>query len=125
MRRQSKNVRMADKLHRYFMFTYITTTTIPSFPEIQKLYKINYAQVNWTIGAPSIGLAFGPLLWSSLSDIYGRRVIFIVGTTLAFVSTIGTAASKTYASYMIARFFQGLGASPGGTVGMAIVGESV
>lgn len=105
------------------MFTYITTTTIPSFPEIQKLYKINYAQVNWTIGAPSIGLALGPLLWSSLSDIYGRRVIFIVGTTLAFVSTIGTAVSKTYACYMIARFFQGLGASPGGTVGMAIVGE--
>jgi len=103
---------MADKLHRYFMFTYITTTTIPSFPEIQKLYKINYAQVNWTIGAPSIGLALGPLLWSPLSDIYGRR-------------TIGTAVSKTYASYMTARFFQGLGACPGGTVGMAIVGEFV
>jgi MFS family permease len=105
------------------MFTYITTTTIPSFPEIQKLYNINYSQVTWTVGAPSIGLALGPFLWSSLSDIYGRRVIFIAGTTLALLSTIGTAASNTYASYMTARFFQGLGASPGGTVGMAIISE--
>ena len=111
--------------NRYFMFTYITTTTIPSFPELQKLYNINYAEVNWTVAAPSIGLAFGPLLWSSLSDIYGRRVIFIVGTSIAFIATIGTAVSKTYIPYMIARGFQGLGASPGGTVGMAIVNECV
>lgn len=107
------------------MFTYITTTTIPSFPEIQKLYDINYAEVNWTVGAPSIGLAFGPLLWSSLSDIYGRRIVFIAGTTIAFAATIGTAVSKTYIAYMFARFFQGLGASPGGTVGLAIVSEYV
>jgi MFS family permease len=112
-------------LTRYFMFTYITTTTIPSFAQIQKLYNINYSEVNWTVGAPSIGLAFGPLIWSSLSDIYGRRIIFIVGTTIAFFATIGTAISKTYGAYMVARFFQGLGASPGGTVGMAIVNEYV
>lgn len=88
------------------MFTYITTTTtIPSFPELQTFYKINYSEVNWTIGAPSLGLAFGPLLWSSLSDIYGRRVIFILGTTIAFIATIGTAVSKTYGAYVLARIF--------------------
>jgi MFS family permease len=107
------------------MFTYITTTTIPSFPKLQILYNINYSEVNWTVSAPSLGLAFGPLLWSSLSDIYGRRIIFIIGTTIAFFATIGTVASKTYGGYMVARIFQGLGASPGGTVGMAIINEYV
>ena len=107
------------------MFTYITTTTVPSFPQIQKLYGINYTQVNLTVAIPSVGLAFGPLLWSSLADIYGRRVVFIIGTVIAFAATVGSAVSRTYATYMLARGLQGLGASPGGTVGMAIIGEYV
>ncbi len=105
------------------MFTYITTTTVPSFPELQKKYGITYSQVNLTVAIPSIGLALGPLIWSSLSDIYGRRLIFIVGTKIALLATIGTVFSKTYSTYMLSRAFQGFGVSPGGTVGMAIINE--
>ena len=112
-------------ISRYFMFTYITTTTVPSFPEIQQLFNISYSQVNLTVAIPSIGLALGPLFWSSLSDIYGRRVVFIAGTTIAFVATIGTAVTKNYSTYMAARAFQGFGVSPAGTVGMAIISEQV
>ncbi|KAI9810661.1 MAG: hypothetical protein M1827_006120 [Pycnora praestabilis] len=107
----------------YFLFTYITTTTVPSFPEIQTTYDITYSQVNWTVAIPALGLAFGPLFWSSLADIYGRRVIFISGTTIAFVATIGAAKASSYGGYMAARFFQGFGVSPGATVGMAIIGD--
>jgi MFS family permease len=107
------------------MFTYITTTTIPSFPEIQKMYDITYSQVTWTVAAPSLGLSFGPLLWSPLSEIYGRRIVFVTGTMIAFIATVGTAVAKTYPIYMGARFFQGLGVSPGGSVGMAIINEYV
>lgn len=107
------------------MFTYITTTTVPSFPEIQQLFNISYSQVNLTVAIPSIGLALGPLFWSSLSDIYGRRVVFIAGTTIAFAATIGTAITSDYNTYMAARALQGLGVSPAGNVGMAIIGEQV
>jgi len=107
------------------MFTYITTTTVPSFLELQKLYNVTYSEITWTVAVPSLGLCIGPLIWSSLSDIYGRRLIFIVGTTIALAATIGTAVSTSYGTYMIARAFQGLGVSPGGTVGMAIINECV
>jgi MFS family permease len=116
---------MVDEWNRYFMFTYITTTTVPSFPQLQKLYTITYMEVNLTVAIPSFGLSIGPLFWSSLSDIYGRRVVFIVGTALAFVATIATAVSPTYSIYMASRFFQGFGVSPGGVVGMAIINEYV
>ena len=108
---------------RYFLFTYITTTTVPSFPDLQTELGISYSQVNWTVAIPALGLAFGPLFWSSLSDIYGRRVIFILGTIIALVATIGAAASKQFSGYMAARFFQGFGVSPGATVGMAVIGD--
>ena len=55
----------------------------------------------------------------------GRRFVFITGTSMALVATIGTALANSYATYMTARFFQGLGVSPGGTVGMAIICEYV
>lgn len=106
--------------NRYFLFTYITTTTVPSFPEIQSKFAINYAQVNWTVAIPALGLSVGPLFWSSLSEIYGRRIIFIAGTTIALVSTTGLAVADQYDGYMTARFFQGFGVSPASTVGMAV-----
>ncbi|KAI9886331.1 MAG: hypothetical protein M1823_001889 [Watsoniomyces obsoletus] len=107
----------------YFLFTYITTTTVPSFPQLQTQYNITYAQVNWTVAIPALGLAVGPLFWSSLADIYGRRLIFIVGTVIALASTIGAAEVDSYGGYMAARFFQGFGVSPAATVGLAIIND--
>lgn len=107
----------------YFMFTYITTTTVPSFAQLQTDLNITYSQVNWTVAIPALGLAAGPLFWSSLSDIYGRRIIFIIGTIISFAATIGAAKPGNYSGYMAARFFQGFGVSPAATVGMAVVGD--
>ena len=103
------------------MFTYITTTTVPSFADLQAELGISYAQVNWTVAIPALGLSVGPLFWSSLADIYGRRIIFIVGTIIALASTIGAAKANDYGGYMAARFFQGFGVSPAATVGLAVV----
>ena len=105
------------------MFTYITTTTVPSFPQLQTQFGISYSQVNWTVAIPALGLAFGPLFWSSLADIYGRRIIFIAGTLIALAATIGAGGAKDHGGYMAARFFQGFGVSPGATVGMATIGD--
>lgn len=105
------------------MFTYITTTTVPSFAQLQEELGISYSQVNWTVAVPALGLAVGPLFWSSLSDIYGRRIIFIIGTLIAFASTIGAGQPTNYNGYMAARFFQGFGISPGATVGLAVVND--
>lgn len=108
---------------RYFMFTYITTTTVPSFPSLEEHYSLNLDQLNWTVAIPALGLSVGPLIWSSPADIFGRRPIFILGTIIALASTIGAALAPTYGGYMAARFFQGFGVSPAASVGLAIIGD--
>ncbi|KAE8350690.1 major facilitator superfamily domain-containing protein [Aspergillus coremiiformis] len=118
-----KNSILGIVMLKYFLFTYITTTTVPSFSEIETQFNINYAQVNWTVAIPALGLSVGPLFWSSLSDIYGRRIVFIIGTIIALVATAGAAVATTYGGYMAARFFQGFGVSPASTVGMAVVND--
>ncbi|GMF77776.1 unnamed protein product [Aspergillus oryzae] len=89
-----------------------------NWPRVQKHSILGI--VNWTVAIPALGLSVGPLFWSSLSDIYGRRIIFIIGTAISLVATIGAAVADTYGGYMTARFFQGFGVSPGSTVGMAV-----
>ncbi|KAL9125054.1 MAG: hypothetical protein Q9217_005693 [Psora testacea] len=116
-----KHTILSIVMFKYFMFTYITTTTVPSFPKLQTELNITYSQVNWTVAIPALGLAVGPLFWSSLADIYGRRIIFIIGTIISFAATIGAGKPGNYGGYMAARFFQGFGVSPGATVGMAVV----
>ncbi|KAL8846508.1 MAG: hypothetical protein Q9221_008411 [Calogaya cf. arnoldii] len=119
--RWRKHTILAIVMYLYFMFTYVTTNTVPSFPQLQEELGISYSQVNWTVAIPALGLAVGPLFWSSLADIYGRRIIFLTGTLIAFAATIGAGAVNDYSGYMAARFFQGFGVSPGATVGMAVV----
>lgn len=118
-----KNTVLAIVMALYFLFTYLTTTTVPSFALVMEQYGISLDQMNWTVAIPALGLAVGPLIWSSLADIYGRRTIFLVGTTMAFASTIGAAKAPDYSGYMAARFFQGLGVSPASTVGLAIIND--
>lgn len=105
------------------MFTYITTTTVPAFPELQEQFDATLEQINWTVAIPALGLALGPLIWSSPADIVGRRPIMIIGTIMAIAATIGAAEANDYSGYMAARFFQGLGCSPAASVGLAIIND--
>lgn len=114
------SVPLTDQFSRYFLFAYLTTTTIPAFAQIEERLGICYAQTSWTISLPSLGLAIGPPLWSSIADIYGRRIVFIIGSVIALVSTIGTAVTTNFSGYMAGRFFQGVGVSPSAAIGMAI-----
>jgi len=107
----------------YFMFTYITTTTVPSFPALQEQYSATLEQINWTVAIPALGLSVGPLLWASPADIIGRRPILILGTIMALASTVGAALAPSYPGYMAARFFQGLGVSPASNVGLAVIND--
>ncbi|OQE18840.1 hypothetical protein PENFLA_c020G09484 [Penicillium flavigenum] len=99
---------LAIVMWKYFLFAYLTTTTIPSFAQIQERLGINYAQTSWTISLPSLGLAIGPPLWSSFADIYGRRIVFIIGSVIALISTIGIALPRISAAIWPAASFKGL-----------------
>ncbi|OBT62318.1 hypothetical protein VE03_09066 [Pseudogymnoascus sp. 23342-1-I1] len=108
----------------YFMFTYFTTTTIPSFALLQEQFNATYTEVNWTFAISNLGLAIGPLLTGSLADTYGRRPVMICGCIIALVAS-GCTSIKTISlnGYMTARFFQGLGSAPASNVGLSIIND--
>jgi hypothetical protein len=106
---------MAIVCFSYFMLTYFTTAPVPSFTLLQVQFGATYTQVNWTFAVPALGLASGPLLLSALADIYGRRVVIILGTFIALISSGCTSIHGiSFDGYLVARFFQGFGIGPVG-----------
>ncbi|KAG8972810.1 hypothetical protein FRC05_009532 [Tulasnella sp. 425] len=105
----------------YFLFTFLTTVTVPTFASLQTIFNATYAQINYTVAVPALALGLSPFMWSPLADIYGRRTVMIIGCFVAFISTIGSAVTKTYSGYMAARFFQGWGVGPASSVGLQMI----
>lgn len=70
------------------------------------------------------GYILGPILWAPISEIYGRRPVFI-GTMLAFaLCEIGDAMGKNIETILIFRFLGGtFAASPLTNCGGVIAGE--
>lgn len=105
-----------------FLCVYMTGTPIPSFFLLEEQFHASYSQVNWTLAIPSLGLAIGPLLFSSLADIWGRRPILIGTCALTMLATGGTTIkSLSYGAYMFFRFLQGVGAGPCTVIGFGII----
>jgi len=130
-----KYICIAIVMYMYFLFTYlvpllpsdlryITTTTVPSFILLQDQFQATYTQINWTLAIPALGLATGPLFWSSFADIYGRRLIMILGSSFALIASGCTGLKNiSYGGSMAARFFQGFAVSPAATVGLSIIND--
>lgn len=108
----------------YFLLTYLTTAPVPSFSLLEKQFDASYNQVNWSFGISAFGLAFGPLVTSSLAETYGRRVVTIVSTAIAVLASGCTSIKgQSIGQYMAARFFQGFAAGPAANVGLSIIND--
>ncbi|EDO15169.1 hypothetical protein Kpol_1017p3 [Vanderwaltozyma polyspora DSM 70294] len=68
-----------------------------------------------------LGFSFGPLLWSPVSDLFGRRVAYFVSMGLYVIFNIPCAVSKNVQTLMICRFFCGVWSSSG----LCLVGGSI
>ena len=64
-----------------------------------------------------------PLLWSPLSDTYGRRPIYVFVTALGVATLAATAAAPNFAGVLVARAFMGIGTSAGMGIGAASVAD--
>nr|XP_018265035.1 multiple drug resistance protein [Kwoniella dejecticola CBS 10117]OBR87193.1 multiple drug resistance protein [Kwoniella dejecticola CBS 10117] len=68
-----------------------------------------------------VGFAFGPLFWAPFSEVFGRRLSYIVSYTFLTIWSGAAAGSPNMASLLVFRFLAGLfGSSPlanaGGTI---------
>ncbi len=109
---------------RKWLITTIVTLSVLAVTLTSSAYSASSQQVRAEFGASSeqfslgialyvLGFAVGPSLWAPLSELYGRRIWFIIthGFAVAFVA--GTAGCHSMNSLLVFRFFTGtFAASP-------------
>ncbi|MCJ1286218.1 hypothetical protein MMC26_005563 [Xylographa opegraphella] len=64
-----------------------------------------------------------PILWSPISNVYGRRPIFIFISAIGIVAHAAAGAAQSWGGILAARAFVGIGTSAGMGIGAAVVAD--
>jgi DHA1 family bicyclomycin/chloramphenicol resistance-like MFS transporter len=94
---------------------------LPALPGIARDLMTTESTVQLTVSGTVLGLALGQLLVGPLSDTVGRRVPLIVGTLVHVVASLLCLLAPTVDLLIAARVLQGLGASAGMVLAIAVV----
>lgn len=97
----------------------INSAFVPLAKDLQ--ISIVEASYQTTIAIAFAGAA--PLLWSPISNVYGRRPIFVFVTAVGIASHAAAAAAQTWGGILAARAFVGVGTSAGMGIGAAVVAD--
>ena len=94
---------------------------LAAFPQITTDLGTQPAAVQLTITATLAGLAAGQLLLGSISDAIGRRTPLLAGLVIYIAASVGIVFVTSVEGLAALRFAQGLAASAGMVLSMAIV----
>jgi MFS family permease len=87
--------------------TITTSVLVPSLPLIEVEFNVVREVAILGLSLYTAGLAFGPLIAAPLSEIFGRRPVYLVCFVLLIVFTAGSGASQNIQQLLILRFLAG------------------
>src|SRR5882762_4731623 len=88
-----------------------STVVNVALPALQATFRATVVDVQWVV--ESYGLFLGALILvgGSLGDLFGRRLVFVVGVIIFAVASAGCGAASSIRLLIIARSVQGMGAA--------------
>lgn len=88
-----------------------STVVNVALPALQATFHATVVDVQWVVEAYGLFLAALILVGGSLGDLFGRRLIFVVGVIIFAVSSLCCGAASNLPQLIIARSVQGIGAA--------------
>jgi MFS family permease len=96
----------------------------PSVPEIMREFDSNNEELaTFLVSVFLLGLAFGLLILSGLSEMYGRSPVFYSCSILFVAFAVGSAVAQNIQSLIIFRFFLGFCTAAAAGIGGGTIGE--
>ncbi|KAL3475948.1 major facilitator superfamily domain-containing protein [Aspergillus californicus] len=89
--------------------------------QVREKFNVSTTVSLLPLSAYSLGLAFGPMISSPLSETFGRKFVYLLTLPMVDLFTIGVGASQGIASLIICRFIAGIFAAPGVSVAAATI----
>lgn len=96
-----------------------------AMPSIGKDLKIPESRYQWIISSYSLTFGCFLLLWGKIGDIYGKRLVFLLGGIWVALSSLGTAFCRTEISFVVLRAISGLGAAANVPAAIGILGTTI
>jgi EmrB/QacA subfamily drug resistance transporter len=81
------------------------------------------AHYSWVFSAYLLTSTASVPIWGRLSDLYGRRRMYLIGVTVFLVGSVFSGLSQSMVQLIVARAVQGLGAGAIIPLSMTIIGE--
>src|SRR3954453_17706624 len=82
-----------------------------ALPDIQKDLGSSFSDIQWVVDAYALTLASFLLTFGSLADLFGRRLVFVIGLAIFTVASLWCGLSTSPLELNIARGVQGTGAA--------------
>jgi EmrB/QacA subfamily drug resistance transporter len=79
------------------------------FPAVIKSLKLTSTDIQWVQESYVLVFASLLLVWGSLADRFGRRLMLILGISIFVLASIGAGASTDATTMIVARVIQGIG----------------
>ena len=95
----------------------------PALPSIQTYFVVNERVLSWVFTIYILFFMIGTPLMAKLSDIYGRKSIYILDIFLFAVGSLITITSFSFEMLLIGRAVQGIGAGGIFPVANAFIGD--
>jgi MFS family permease len=86
----------------YLVYTYFYQILLSALPKIAADLDGMHIY-SWGVSIPFLGLAFSMLMVGKLSDLYGRRTLFLLCLTVCLLGAIWCALSLTFVMLIVAR----------------------
>jgi len=95
----------------------------PALPSIQSFFSVDDRLLSWVFTIYILFFMLGTPVMAKLSDIYGRKAIYILDILLFTIGSIVTITSFSFEMLLVGRAIQGLGAGGIFPVANAFIGD--
>ncbi len=82
----------------------------PALPSIQTYFTVNDRMLSWVFTIYILFFMLGTPVMAKLSDIYGRKAIYLLDILLFTIGSLLTITSFSFEMLLFGRAIQGLGA---------------
>ena len=96
----------------------------PALPALQSHFGIGDRVLAWTFSVYVLFNLIGTPLWAKLSDVSGRRAIYVLDVSLFALGSLVVALSGRFEVLLLGRALQGLGAGGIFPVASAVIGDT-
>ena len=96
----------------------------PALPSMESFFNVNARSASWIFSIYILFFMIGTPLMAKLSDMYGRRPVYILDVSLFAIGSAITAFSFSFEMLLLGRAIQGFGAGGIFPVASAFIGDT-